>query len=248
MEPSTAKLFIESRSQHKLRLELGASSQTLSFSVEPDRLLLPCTYIKEISKHSSDSIYLAWFCYYDIDQCSISLHAKWKLQDLKRPQTLSSPLLYSPGPLAIVSMSSHYVELLRLDQIWFQIGQLCMTKASSYWPYLVESVSVQLDQLVLKCFCCLVGGRVEPEATWVLRVALSPAHIVIGGIRWENKAVWIASTKTAFLNTYTTGQRQLYCIAWTEKLQVHVSRLQMLLLLIAAKVFLKSRVVTIPMK
>jgi len=52
-----------------------------------------------------------------------------------------------------------------------------------------------------------------------------------------NKAVWIAGTKTAFLNTYTKGQRQLYCIAWTEKLQVHVSRLQMLLLLIAAKVF-----------
>ena len=106
-------------------------------------------------------IYLAWFCCYDIYQCSISLHAKWKLQDLKRPQTLSSPSLYSPGPLAKVSMSSHYVELLRLDQIWFQIGQLCMAKASSYWPYLVESVSVQLGQPVLKYFCCLVEGGAQ---------------------------------------------------------------------------------------
>ena len=120
-----------------------------------------------VKKKSSDFIFLVWFCCYNIDQCSIQLHVKWKLRDLKRPQTLSSPSLYSPGPLvgfgklfskihllfyslfpnfhpiilplfsnstmqpqqklvakaqplAIVSMSSHYIELLRLDQLWLK--------------------------------------------------------------------------------------------------------------------------------
>ncbi len=63
-----------------------------------------------------------------------------------------------------------------------------------------------------------------------------------------NRAVWIASTRTAFLSTYTTGQRQPYYTAWTEKLRVLVSQLLISLLLIAAKALLKSRAVTKPIQ